>query len=380
MSDRPFPNPSCGSCTSQGTRTEARARGCLQTRERPSRRLRCTDDSSSRCRAGVPDSRHARSGSNGLPKSSVIKSTRYVGKVKSRASCVVLQRTISMQTRRPEARAPRGHRTSYLRVAPRARRAGALDRRAASREAACCFDPRRHSRFVIIAAEARIANSGGRRSCVRATAARARVPRGPRGVADLAGGRAPARPARVPRTHRACPTRGYGGGVRVTRPACKLEGQPDAGAIARIRRDPDGRARDRGRRGRPRGGDRDRSRRGDMRGDRGDGGPREVFQRACFNATGPPDAESAESGEASWSSTDEQLVHEPRAAPTGARTRPTAPPPGARRSLGLTHTTQSRTNHRCPTDSRPCALSPPAPVGAHVTIHTRRMTKRMHAL
>ena len=73
-------------------------------------------------------------------------------------------------------------------------------------------------------------------------------------------------------------------------------------------------------------------------------------------------------------------VHEPRAAPTGARTRPTAPPPGARRSLGLTHTTQSRTNHRCPTDSRPCALSPPAPVGAHVTIHTRRMTKRMHAL
>lgn len=156
-----------------------------------------------------------------------------------------------------------------------------------------CFDPRRHSRFVIIAAEARIANSGGRRSCVRATAARARVPRGPRGVgADLAGGARP-RPARAraPRTHRACPTRGYGGGVRVTRPACKLEGQPDAGAIARIRRDPDGRARDRGRRGRPRGGDRDRSRRGD----RGDGGPREVFQRACANATGPPgDAESAE--------------------------------------------------------------------------------------
>ena len=121
-------------------------------------------------------------------------------------------------------------------------------------------------------------------------AARARVPRGPRGVADLAGGRAPARPARVPRTHRACPTRGYGGGVRVTRPACKLEGQPDAGAIARIRRDPDGRARDRGR---PRGGDRDRSRRGD----RGDGGPREVFQRACFNATGPPDTRSPRSPE-----------------------------------------------------------------------------------
>lgn len=199
MSDRPFPNPSCGSCTSQGTRTEARARGCLQTRERPSRRLRCTDDSSSRCRAGVPDSRHARSGSNGLPKSSVIKSTRYVGKVKSRASCVVLQRTISMQTRRPEARAPRGHRTSYLRVAPRGRDALAHST-AAPPEAACCFDPRRHSRFVIIAAEARIANSGGRRSCVRATAARARVPRGPRGVgADLAGGRAPVRPARARR-------------------------------------------------------------------------------------------------------------------------------------------------------------------------------------
>ena len=131
-----------------------------------------------------------------------------------------------------------------------------------------------------------------------------------------------------------------------------------------------------------RGGDRDRSRRGD----RGDGGPREVFQRACANATGPPgDAESAERPELDSFG----LVHRRAGlcfarAESGADGREDSPHRApARRATVIGVDTHDTVTHESPMSDRlrrPCALSPPAPVGAHVTIHTRRMTKRMHAL
>ena len=260
------------------------------------------------------------------------------------------------------------HRAVTERRTSESHRAGATRwrTRPPRREAACCFDPRRHSRFVIIAAEARIANSGGRRSCVRATAARARVPRGPRGVgADLAGGRAPVRPARArrgPTEHLSMPH------TRLRRGRPRDPTGVQARRTARRRRDRANSSRS----GRP------RSRPG-ASGPTSWGGPRPVApgrpgrrwssggvstglcerDRTARPRAGTRSPRRGELDSFRTRSTDEPgacAKHEPRAAPTGARTRPTAPPPGARRSLGLTHTTQSRTNHRCPTDSRPCAL------------------------
>ena len=55
----------------------------------------------------------------------------------------------------------------------------------------------------------------------------------------------------------------------------------------------------------------------------------------------------------------------------------------ARRATVIGVDTPDTVTHESPMSDRLATvrtLSPPAPVGAHVTIHTRRMTKRMHAL
>ena len=108
----------------------------------------------------------------------------------------------------------------------------------------------------------------------------------------------------------------------------------------------------------------------------------------CFNglvnATGPPDARTAAERErrvgGPHETSDEQLAR----AESGADGREDSPHRApARRATVIGVDTHDTVTHESPMSDRlrrPCALSPPAPVGAHVTIHTRRMTKRMHAL